>query len=379
MKFTTAEVKRKLAEISPDIRIIGSYCGSSSPLLCLCKQCKHRWSPSWNSLKQGVGCPHCAVANSKRKQSLTISEVRTKLRVINPTIAIVGGTYDNNSSVLECICRECERLFKSTWSKLGQGYGCPTCWHERVAKEQRLSLSTIRAKLQRISPNIEILATSYQSNNQPLACRCLRCQHEWSPPWQTLRKGVGCPKCNHSNPPLSTREVQLQVQQLHPQIMIVNEYTGYRDALQCKCNVCGHDFTTSLYNVRRYQSGCPYCTPSRYSEEEVRAAIERLTGKPFPKATPNQVPWLHGLTLDGFCPELATPEFPNGTAFERQGEQHYQLVNFGGHRDTAASLRRRRRNDLRKIFQCRYHGVRLIRIPYKIKNVESYLSRRLTA
>lgn len=379
MKFTTSEVKKKLATINQNVRILGNYLNSGSPLLCLCKQCKHKWSPTWDSLKQGVGCPRCAALNSKRKQSLTICEVRAKLRTISPTISITGGIYENSLSILECTCQECKHSFKSNWSKLGQGYGCPICWHERIAKKQRLSLLAIKTKLQQISPDIEILATSYRSNDQPLACRCQRCLHEWSPPWQTLRLGVGCPKCNRSNPSLTNAEVQQQIQQIHPQVTMVGQYNGYGAALECKCNACDYNFTTSLYNVRRYKSGCPRCTPSHYSEEEVRAIIERVTGKLFPKATPNQVPWLHGLTLDGFCQELVTPKFPNGTAFERQGEQHYQLVNFGGHKDTAVDYKRRRRNDLRKIFQCRYHGVRLIRIPYWVKDVETYLSKRLTA
>jgi hypothetical protein len=58
-------------------------------------------------------------------------------------------------------------------------------------------------------------------------------------------------------------------------------------------------------------------------------------------------------------------------AFEYQGEPHYLPI-FG-----ASSLQRIKRNDERKRQLCRYHGVRLIRVPYWVEDIRAFLRRKL--
>lgn len=146
---------------------------------------------------------------------------------------------------------------------------------------------------------------------------------------------------------------------------------------------CGHTWTTTWDKIRilawsRSEIDCPTCFPScLHSEEEVRRTLGKLTGLKWPRANPSEVPFLHGLHLDGYCRELKSVKFPNGTAFERQGEQHYKLVNLGGKCDSTKELTKRKRRDWRKHIQCWRHGVRLIKVPYWVKDLESYLREKL--
>lgn len=146
---------------------------------------------------------------------------------------------------------------------------------------------------------------------------------------------------------------------------------------------CGHVWTTTWDKIRilawsKSKIDCPTCFPSYlHSEEEVRRTLERLTGLKWPRANPSEVSFLHGLHLDGYCRGLKSAKFPNGTAFERQGEQHYKLVSLGGKRDSLQELAKRKRRDWRKKYQCWYHGIRLIKVPYWIKDLESYLGKKL--
>lgn len=143
--------------------------------------------------------------------------------------------------------------------------------------------------------------------------------------------------------------------------------------LKLKCKACNHKWSTTWDNLRKHPNKCPKCNPhtKSASEEQAREILEHLTGWKFPRANPSDVPWLNGLTLDGF-------NLKHKVAFEYQGPTHYQPSHW--HRDgkaAEAALAKQQRNDLRKKFQCRYHGVKLIRIPYWIVNLEAYIRDRL--
>jgi len=70
------------------------------------------------------------------------------------------------------------------------------------------------------------------------------------------------------------------------------------------------------------------------------------------------------MELDGYNEQ-------HGVAFEYQGEPHYKPI-FGD--DT---FRTTRRNDKRKRFLARYHGVVLICVPYWKKDPEAFIRSKL--
>jgi len=173
---------------------------------------------------------------------------------------------------------------------------------------------------------------------------------------------------------LTTSEVKARLKEINPTIETIGKYLdSNKSPLKCKCLVCKHRWTSSWGNLNQ-RHGCPRCSAGK-SEEDVRLILEEMTGKKWPSANPTDVPFLHGLTLDGFCRELKSKKFPNGTAFERQGEQHYHLFRWNNFNHD--ELLKQKRRDWRKRTQCWRHGIRLIRIPYWIKDVKGYLKRRV--
>jgi hypothetical protein len=79
--------------------------------------------------------------------------------------------------------------------------------------------------------------------------------------------------------------------------------------------------------------------------------------------------------LDGYCPELKSEKFPNGTAVEQQGYQHYKPSHWNGFSKEAFLEQKRR--DMRKRVQCIRHGVLLICIPYWKKDTEGFIQDKL--
>jgi len=107
-------------------------------------------------------------------------------------------------------------------------------------------------------------------------------------------------------------------------------------------------------------------------ELECRDVAERLTGKPFPKARPpflqNYVTSGHNLELDCYNAELRI-------GIEYNGQQHYHYTPYF-HRSKDAFDNTRYRDDLKQRL-CNQAGVRLIVVPYTVKNIKRYLEDRL--
>lgn len=107
-------------------------------------------------------------------------------------------------------------------------------------------------------------------------------------------------------------------------------------------------------------------------ELECRAVAERLTGKPFPKTRPsflqNYVTSGHNLELDCYNAELSL-------GIEYNGQQHYHYTPYF-HKSKDAFDNTRYRDDLKQRL-CDQAGVRLIVVPYTVKDIKRYLEDRL--
>ena len=125
INLTLKEVKERVAVANNKIRILDSeYINNKSKLKCEClvDKCKHKWSSTASGLMAGGGCPKCAGT-----AKLSLSEVKSRLRLIDDTIEIKSEKYINNKSKLDCKCLVCNHEFKSTSDGLLRGSGCKKC------------------------------------------------------------------------------------------------------------------------------------------------------------------------------------------------------------------------------------------------------------
>lgn len=60
-KFTNAEYVKQVAEINSDISVIGTYVSNQIPITHGCLSCGHKWEAQPNNIKNGTGCPDCAL------------------------------------------------------------------------------------------------------------------------------------------------------------------------------------------------------------------------------------------------------------------------------------------------------------------------------
>lgn len=361
MRQTTESIQLRLTSTRSNIKVLGVYKNSREPLLCTCLKCKHKWSPCWSSLQQGHGCPKCGGC-----KKLSSAEIQTHLEKTNSNITVLGK-YVSNKVPVKCKCKVCGHVWSSRWNALSKGVGCPKCAWVRVGKSFKLTHDEVIQRLQHLSPSILILG-KYMDCRTKMKCECRVCKHKWQANWMALSQGHGCPKCG-GQLKLTTAEVKQRMAKINPNIAILGKYTGCFAPLKCGCKNCKHIWRPKWSDLNK-GTGCPQCSAGKF-EEEVRSIIEKLTGSKFPRANPSEVPFLHGLHLDGY-------DRINKRAFEADGEQHIGVVSrFHGRRNPYLGFLQQKRRDWRKNIQCWRYGVKLMRIPYRIKDLESYITVKL--
>ena len=112
-------------------------------------------------------------------------------------------------------------------------------------------------------------------------------------------------------------------------------------------------------------------------EKECRHVLEELFGKPFPKERPD---FLNNPVTGGrFNLELDCYNKDMKLAVEYSGVQHYKYSPFF-HKNKEAFLNQKYRDDMKRRI-CRENGIKLIEVPYTVKNheIRGFLIKNLKA
>ena len=145
--------------------------------------------------------------------------------------------------------------------------------------------------------------------------------------------------------------------------LISSSYVNANSMLEVRCSK-GHEYPIRFNNFKKGHR-CPRC--KNKTENFCREIIERLTEKTFPTKRPNFLRVGSGLgqilQLDGYNEELKV-------AFEYDGEQHY--IEFK-HYGKPGRLEAQQERDKIKDQKCLENGIKLLRIPYFIKDKEEYI------
>lgn len=300
---------------------------------------------------------------SSRNRPLTPKEVSVRIAKF-PDVILVGP-YNGSNQKVKCKCRRCRHQWTPIWSNLMKGKGCPRC------NLIRKTVLGIRDELNYLFPSIKILSKMYTGVYGHLKLQCTICNHKWSRSWHKLKSGVGCPQCQQDKQKLSIAEVKQKLFAISPSIVLLScKYDNVKTPLKCACNQC-HSTWISSWGCLRQGHGCPHCNfDNSKLEQEVRDVVESLTGKKFPRCRPSFTKGFgqQPLEIDCFNDELKL-------GIEANGRQHYQLCYHN--KWNPKRLRAQQKRDWRKRYQCWYHGVKLISVPYWVKNVRSYLTKRL--
>ena len=129
-KYSQSDFIHLVKEKNPNIEIVGEYNGSKNTIECVCKKCGYRWNPVAGRLinARAIGCPKCGGT-----LKITPEAFVSQMDRINPKIEILGE-YINTDTKIECRCKQCNYLWKTTPHMLKQGHGCPRCSKKKKEK-----------------------------------------------------------------------------------------------------------------------------------------------------------------------------------------------------------------------------------------------------
>ena len=196
-------------------------------------------------------------------RKLTEQEVREWLKEYRPDIELIkyGGNANTKSKFR---CKKDGYEWENTLCHIKQGEGCPKC-----AKQVPTTVDDIRKAL--CDRNIELVSYCGTVNGKSVF-KCTSCGRVWSTCWYNVRKGSGCPTCEHKLGGLRNRKMSISelVCEAKKHNINVLRWEGIlHTKCVCMCKKCGYKWKPFVYVLLRW-GGCPKCTGhKRVTKNEV--------------------------------------------------------------------------------------------------------------
>lgn len=126
LRKTHEQYVNELAEINPNIEVLGIYTGSMIKTLHRCKIDGYEWHVIPNSILHGTGCPKCNRLKQSEKYTKTHSQYVSEVAETNPNIEVIGEYAGDGVPILHrCLIDGHEWMARP--GSILQGQGCPRC------------------------------------------------------------------------------------------------------------------------------------------------------------------------------------------------------------------------------------------------------------
>jgi predicted nucleic acid-binding Zn-ribbon protein len=248
-------VRNWLSENRPEIELIeySGYVSKKSRFKC--KKDKHEWETTFDGIKQGYGCPKCG-GNAR----VTENDVNEWLKKHRPNIELVEyGGCSSKKSKFRCTQDGCE--WKTTFSNIKQGQGCPKCGVRSRAKKRCITERQIRGLLNEIRPEVALVKYGGTTHSMSVF-RCKKCGEVFEKSFDSLRQQkYGCSKCAKKSSAekrrITDKQIVVWLKQHKPDIKMV-EYSCCATAIsKFKCKTCGNVFKKQFRVLKQQKYGCP--------------------------------------------------------------------------------------------------------------------------
>ena len=227
----------------------------------------HEWQAEINARSRGNGCPYC----SNQKVIAGFNDLQT----IFPSLAKEWNTEKNGGLTPNDVTPNSDKIVwwicdkKHEWiariSNRSRGAKCPYC-SGRTAISGENDLQTINPTLARewnYEKNDGLTPNDVTPNSDKIVWWMCSKGHEWQATIGSRNKGHGCPSCTgHFTRKLTEEEYRKRLEEKHPSVILLENYTHGRDSKQFLCNDCGTTWTAQLKSVL-YGAGCPKCSKQK--------------------------------------------------------------------------------------------------------------------
>lgn len=133
-KRTTEAYTTELAQVNPNVVVLGVYVNALTPILHRCIIDGHEWTATPSNLLGGQGCPKCATRLLSQQFSKQHEQYVQEVVVVNPDIEVVG-TYVNSHTAILHRCKNDGHEWMARPSNILSGKGCPKCKESQGEKQ----------------------------------------------------------------------------------------------------------------------------------------------------------------------------------------------------------------------------------------------------
>lgn len=251
-----------------------------------------------------------------------------------------------NAHVKLLICCSSQHKYEVTWNNFKTGYRCPHCAGQVVNSKH------IERYIKQ--HGYQLLSDHYVNINSRITVKCSN-DHCYKVIWKRFRRGDRCVKCKSINRKKNYyQQIRRYVEQQGYKFLS-NKYTNRYDKFLFECSK-GHRYIASWAN---FQQGhrCSRCKQSK-GEEELYNLLQ-LAFPDYKITRQDNLRFLERQTVDFAISELKL-------AFEYDGKQHFEPVQYGGIsiEEAEQRLNLQKRRDSKKQKLCQKNGHTLIRLRY---------------
>jgi len=181
MRKLTIEFVRRSFEKKNYVLLTKEYIGSGQKLDYICSN-GHKYSISWDSWKQGHGCPYCVNVGKP-----TINFIKSEFA--KEKYQFLTKEYINSNQKLDYVCSKGHKHSVS-WSQWhNRGFRCPYC-----SKKAKPDIKYIYKMFE--MEGYRLLSINYINNRSKLKCICSN-NHEYNVSWRDWQTGGRCPICRN--------------------------------------------------------------------------------------------------------------------------------------------------------------------------------------
>lgn len=246
------ELENKDINVTP----LQKYDGMHQKIRFKCNICDYIWDVTPSNLFRNKQCQRCSGRERYTKNSFI-----QKLNDINNTI-IPTGEYINTATKIKCKCKICNTEWDVLPSKLLTGRGCPTCARKTSGNKgnYKYSLSYI---LDILNEKNLLMLDEYKGVGCQHSFQCLKCGYIFKTKLSHIvMDGSKCKKCTHESYKMSHIDFIKRVNEVLPEIEILDKYNGSSKRINYKCKICNSTHSAIANNLLE-GFGCPYCNASK--------------------------------------------------------------------------------------------------------------------
>lgn len=312
-KLTHDEYVGRVAEMNPNIEVLGKYINSSTKILHKCKIDGYEWMAAPSKILFGRGCPKCGGTIQK-----THKEYADELAVINPNVEVLGEYVNNRTKILHR-CKIDGHEWYASPNNMLRGHGCPVC----VNKKRGTQEDYVK-ELSQVDNNLEVIG-KYINRHTNILHRCKICGYEWEvSPASIILLETGCPVCcfpplKIGNPPEYKNSIwasehrdffaqYMTEEQMKTQMPNSNKKTDFL------CPDCGRHKMIAPNVVLRSGLGCICGDGISYPNKFVCSFFDQINIDFQTEYSPK---WANGKKYDVYIPSKKC-------IIENHGEQHYE-------------------------------------------------------